>query len=114
MEITGDQLSIAITVIFAIAAFVIVFFPKKKKVKAKEKDQYNDEFIPNEGHYHEAMDRSSMMLEIWEDQVKDLGVTKYDPRLKGAAERVSIVMSHFYQTASEVHSEKQDERNGKS
>jgi len=110
MELKGDHLSIALTVIFAITAFVIVFFPKKKKIEVKGKEQCSDEFIPDEDHYHEVMDRASMLLEVWEDQVKDLGVTKHDPRLRAAARRVSIVMSDFYQIAGEVHSEKQDEQ----
>lgn len=60
-------------------------------------------FEPNEGHYHEVMDRASMLLDIWCDQIQDLVATKSNEMLREAAEVVERAMSNFYQVASQVH-----------
>lgn len=63
----------------------------------------------NLGHYHEVMDRASMMVEIWASQVRDLGVTQAEPRLREGAKRVAQALVDFYQLAGAVHSEMEDE-----
>lgn len=59
------------------------------------------------GHFHEVMDRASLMVELWGEQVRDLGAVQSDPRLQAAAEEVTQTLLDFYQLAGAVHSEAQ-------
>jgi hypothetical protein len=62
-------------------------------------------FKPNSGHFHEVMDRASMMFNIWDSEVEHLGATQANPKLKAQAEVVAQALMDFYQLAGEVHSE---------
>lgn len=64
-----------------------------------------DKFEPNTGHFHEVMDRASLMVEVWEEQVRKLGAVQSEPRLQAAAAEVAQTLMDFYQLSGRVHSE---------
>jgi hypothetical protein len=83
------------------------FFWSKDQKNRYDKLSEDDDL--NVGHFHVVMDRASMVLEIWGEQVENLGATQADPRLKEAAEKVARALMDFYQLAGAVWSEHSDD-----
>jgi len=61
----------------------------------------NDDEL-NVGHYHEVMDRASLMASTWDREVEQLAATQADPKLKKAAETAGKALGDFYQAAGQV------------
>lgn len=63
---------------------------------------YNDQF-----GYHEVIHTTHVMLSMWEDHILGHGVVDVDePELKDLGEKISSLMSEFYQEVSNKSDEK--------
>jgi len=56
----------------------------------------------NAGHYHEVMDRASLMANTWDREVEQLPATQAHPQLKEAAAKAGKALGDFYQVAGGV------------
>jgi len=54
------------------------------------------------GHYHEVMDRASLMANTWDREVEQLQATQAHPQLKEAAAKAGKALGDFYQLAGGV------------
>jgi hypothetical protein len=58
---------------------------------------------PNAGQYHEIMDRASMVLNVWVNEVHETLAVQHDDRLRAKAGEVARVLGEFYQIAGDVY-----------
>lgn len=53
----------------------------------------------NPGHYHEVMDRSHIINQMWHQFIQENAACKEDPELSKLAEEIGDKLGEFYQKA---------------
>ncbi len=61
----------------------------------------NDEFVLDQFHYHEALDRTHLLLDTWLNMVESHWIMPENEDLRIKAIEISSLMSDLYQSIAE-------------
>ena len=64
--------------------------------------------VDDEFGYHELMDRSCVVQEIWNDHILEHGALENEPELKKEAQEIADKMFKFYQNCSSKRCDKSE------